>query len=195
MIWFVLPGELSPDRLWRWTGESWVPTGALVSPTPGVSTFQPPYVGASRPRPWLAIAGGVTAMLAAVLIVVASAVPYVHYTDSSSPSTVSIFDSGFGPSNWFALEPVGVALLVFVAGIVLVAWMSRLPRAVASGVLIALGAQTLLMFAGYVLFTAGSASAQHGPGAFVGMLAGLLTFAGGVSGAVAAFAQRDAPAA
>jgi hypothetical protein len=183
----VLPGELSPDRLWRWTGESWVPAGG--------SALQPPHLGASRPRPWLAIAGGVTAMLAAVLIVIASAVPYVHYTDPSSPGAVSIFDSGFGPSNWFALEPVGVALLVFVAGIVLVAWMSRLPRAVASGTLIALGAQTFLMFAGYVLFTAASASAQHGPGGFVGMLAGLLSFAGGVTAGVAVFAQRDPPAA
>jgi hypothetical protein len=185
----VLLGELSPDRLWRWTGESWVPTNS------GESALQPPNIGAARPRPWLAIAGGVTAMLAAVLIVVASAVPYVHYTDSSSPSTVSIFNSGFGPSNWFALEPVGVALLVLVAGIVLVAWMNRVPQAVASGALIALGAQTFLMFVGYVLFTADSASAQHGPGGFVGMLAGLLSFAGGVTAAVAAFARRDAPAA
>ena len=184
----MLPGELSPDRLWRWTGESWIPTNT------GESALQPPN-SAVRPRPWLAIAGGVTAMLAAVLIVVACAVPYVHYTDSNSPSTVSVFNSGFGPSNWFALEPVGVALLVFLAGIVLVAWMSRLPRAVASGALIALGAQTFLMFVGYVLFTADSASAQHGPGGFVGMLAGLLAFAGGVTAAVAAFARRDAPAA
>jgi len=134
-------------------------------------------------------------MLAAVLIVVACAVPYVRYTDSNSPSTVSVFNSGFGPSNWFALEPVGAALLVLAAGIVLVAWMSRLPRAVASGALIALGAQTFLMFAGYVLFTAGSASAQQGPGAIVGMLAGLLSFAGGVTGAISAFARRDTPVA
>jgi hypothetical protein len=51
------------------------------------------------------------------------------------------------------------------------------------------------MFAGYGLFTSGSVSAQHDPGGFVGMLAGFLSFAGGVTAAVTAFARRDAPAA
>jgi hypothetical protein len=183
--WFVLPGDLSPDRLWRWDGGKWVPE----------VTVAPPTSGPARRHSWLAITGGVTAMLAAVLTVVASALPYVHYTDSNSPSTVSIFNSGYAPSTWFALEPVGVALLAFAAGVVLVAWMSGLARAVAAGALIALGAQTFLMFAGYVLLAATSTSAQHGPGGFVGLLAGLLLFAAGVTAAVGVFSRRNTPAA
>ena len=181
----MLPGELSPDRLWRWDGDKWVPAGAFAAPAPG----------AARPRSWLAIAGAATAMLAGVLIVVACALPYVHYTDSTSPSTVSIFNPGFSPSIWFALEPVGVALVAFAAGVVLVASVSRMPQAVAAGALIALGVQTFLMFAGYVLLAATSASAQQGPGGFVGLLAGLLLFAAGVTAAVGVFSRRDTPAA
>jgi hypothetical protein len=183
----MVPGDLSPDRLWRWDGSSWMPTGTSVPP------LQPS--GSSRRRPWPAIAAGVIAMLAGVLILIASELPYVHYTDSTNPSSVSIFNTGFAPSNWFALEPVGVALLALAAGVVLVASTSRLLRAIASGALIASGPQSLLMFAGYVLLAATSASAQTGPGGFVGLLAGLLLFAAGVTAAVGVFSGRDTPAA
>lgn len=133
-------------------------------------------------------------MVAGILIVVACAVPYIHYTDSTSPSTISIFNSGFASSFAFAIEPVGIALLALAAGVVLVAWVSRQPRAIAAGVLIAAGAQTFLMFAGYVLFTVGSSSAQHGAGGFVGLLAGLLLFAAGVAAAVSLLSTRGVPA-
>jgi hypothetical protein len=186
------PGELSPDRLWRWDGASWVPTGGTLPPPPAGAWAA--SAGETRPVSWSAIAGGITALVAGVLILVACALPYIHYTDSTSPSSISIFYTGFAPSNAFAIEPVGIAVLALVAGVVLMAWMSRLPRAVAAGILIAAGAQTFLLFAGYVLFTAGSSSAQHGAGGFVGLLAGLLLFAGGVTAAVSLFSYRSTSA-
>ena len=166
-----LPGELSPDRLWRWDGMRWVPTES-----------GPPPAGAQQAagrRSLVAIAGGVSAIVSGLLIIVACALPYIRYTDSQEPTSPSIFNTGFPASNGFAVEPVGVALISIVVGILVVAWSNRIARAIASGVLIAYGVQTVLLFFGYLALAVFSSSAHVGPGGPVGMFAGFLLVAGG----------------
>jgi hypothetical protein len=133
-------------------------------------------------------------LVAAGVTITAAAFPFVHYTDSSTvPNQPSIFFPGFGPSNGFAAEPVGVAVIAIAAGIALLVWTSRVMRAVAAGLLLACGAQTFLLFVGYAAFGLGSPSAQAGPGGFIGMLAGLLLIAGGVAAALTLFARETSP--
>jgi hypothetical protein len=140
----------------------------------------------------VALAGGVIAIVSGLVIIVACALPYIHYTDSQEPTTLSIFNTGFAPSNWFAAEPVGVALIAIVVGIVLLAWSNRTARAIASGVLLAYGVQTVLLFVGYVALAAFSSSARMGPGGPVGVLAGFLLIAAGAS-ALASVLAGDSP--
>jgi hypothetical protein len=177
-------GELSPDRLWRWDGVRWVATEPGVAPV----AFGPP----ARRRSLVAIAGGVIAILSGVVIIVACALPYIHYTDSQEPTTLSIFNSGYAAGNWFAAEPVGVAVIAIVVGIVLLAWSNRTARAIASGVLIAYGVQTVLLFVGYVGLAAFSASARMGPGGPVGVLAGFLLIAAGAAALASVLAGDSA---
>jgi thiamine biosynthesis protein ThiS len=192
----VQPGDFSPDRLWRWDGTGWVPAvWGPAQPQAGLSAFRQPSAAAAGRRSWAATAGGLIAILGAVMIIIACAVPYVHYTDASEPTpSPSVFNEGYGPSIWFAAEPVGVALIAIVAGVVLVVWMSHIPRALAAGVLLAGGAQISLLFVGYFLFAATSTSAQVEPGGVIGMFAGLLLFAGGLAPAITLFTYRSAPA-
>jgi len=182
----VQPGDLSPDRLWRWDGAHWVPTESI-----------PPQAGmapSSNPRSLAATGGGVIAMVSGLLIIVACALPFVHYTDSQEPTSPSIFNTGFTPSNGFAVEPVGVALIAFAAGVVLIAWTNRIGRAIGSGVLIAFGVQTVLLFLGYVALAVFSTSAQVRPGGLVGVLAGFMLIAAGAASLASVFARDPARA-
>jgi len=52
---------------------------------------------------------------------------------------------------WFAVEPVGVAVLAIVGGILLLTIGSIRMRSVVAGTLVAFGIQTMLMFLGYAL--------------------------------------------
>ena len=133
-------------------------------------------------------------MLAGLLIIVACALPYVHYTDTSDPSDLSIFNTGYGPSNGFAIEPAGVALIAIVVGVMLVAWANRTARAIASGVLIAYGLQTVLLFVGYIALAVFSESAQLRPGGLLGLFAGFLLFGAGASSLASVFAREPARA-
>ena len=164
----------------------WVPTGAIGAPEGTVP--------AATRRSWAATVGGIIAVVAGLMMIVAIGLPYIHYTDSSiTPTSPSIINPGFAPSNGFAIEPIGVAFIAIVTGVVLIAWMSRIPRAVASGVLIAFGVQTFLLFLGYAIFNVLSKDAQIVPGSFVGMFAGLLLVAGGVTCVVSLFARGPSP--
>jgi hypothetical protein len=132
------------------------------------------------------IAGGTIAMVAALLIIAACAIPYIHYTSSvgnpfDPTSSPSVLIPGFGAESWFAAEPVAVAILAFVAGVVLVESTSPIARAIAAGALVAYGVQTFLLFVGYVALAKGSPDAQLQPGGVVGMLAGVLLFASGLA--------------
>ena len=182
----MLPGDISPDRLWRWDGARWVPT-ELVPPQVGMAP-------SSNPRSLAATAGGVIAMVSGLLIVVACALPFVHYTDSQEPTSPSIFNTGFSPSYGFAVEPVGVALIAFVVGVLLIAWTNRIARAISSGALIAFGVQTVLLFFGYIALAVLSESAQVGPGGVVGVLGGFLMLAAGAASLASVFARDPARA-
>ncbi len=141
--------------------------------------------------------GGVLAILGALTIIAACALPYLHYKNSPGspldPASPSVFIPGFGPSMWFAAEPVGVAILAFAAGIALMEWTSRRTRAIAAGVLLAYGAQTFLLFVGYVALAVGDPSAELRPGGVVGMFAGVLLFVGGLTPALTLFKNGSAP--
>jgi hypothetical protein len=157
----------------------------------------PPHVGmasSSNPRSLAATGGGVIAMVSGLLTIVACALPFVHYTDSQEPTSPSIFNTGFAPSNGFMVEPVGVALIAFVVGALLVAWTNRTARAIASGVLIACGVQTVLLFFGYIALAVFSESAEVGPGGLVGVLAGFLLIAAGAASLASVFARDPARA-
>ena len=189
-------GELSPDRLWRWDGLSWVPTTPLAPPLMPVASYDPSTERATvSRRSWAATAGGVMAMVAGPIIIGACALPYVNYPASSSGSATSysIFNPGSAQSYWFAVEPVAVAVLAIVAGVILVAWMSRIPRAVASGLLLAFGVQTFLLFAGYTGLGVFDSTARVGVGSGLGLLSGLLLLAGGVTAVVTLFAGGSRP--
>jgi hypothetical protein len=133
----------------------------------------------------------IAAAFGSLLIIVACALPYVHYTDLSIQlSSPSIFNPGFGPSNWFAVEPVGVAVLAFIAALALLTWQKSIIRASAAFVLLAYGVQTVLLFVGYVFLAVKSDSAQLGPGGVVGMIAGLLLAASGLAAALSFVGRR-----
>ncbi len=157
--------------------------------SPGLPRFPTFLPGGTAARSWTVIVSGAVAVVAALMILAACQLSYIHYTDPAiQPATASIFNPGFGPSNWFAAEPVGVALLAIAAGVALMTWMSRIPRAIAAAVVLAYGAQTFLLFLGYVVLAVRSPSAQLGPGGVVGMVAGALLFAAGIAPALTLFA-------
>jgi len=142
-------------------------------------------------------AGGVAAIAGAVMIV-ASALPYVYFPNTELGIERFDWQAILYPripgSHWFAAEPVGLALLAIVAGIVLVVWTSPIPRAIASGALLAYGLQTVLLFGGYTYEAGHMTLAQLGPGGIVGILAGLLLLAGGLAPNFSVFARRSNPA-
>jgi hypothetical protein len=148
-------------------------------PVPGSS-------GATTTPALRATIAGVIAMVASLIIIAACAIPYMHYSmNTTGPSfdwtySPSVFAPGSGPSNWFAAEPIGVALLAFIAGAALIELTGAIPVAIAVGVLLAYGAQTVLLFVGYIALAIGSPDAQLRPGGIVGAFGGVLLLAGGL---------------
>ena len=180
-------GHVSPDGMWRWDGQRWVLTGAVVPQStpytvpavarPTTSPYGLPGVAATANRSWLAIGGAITALLGTPLVFAACIVPYVYWNDTSNGASASIFDMSSGPGFWYAIEPVIVILLILVAGIVAIALPSKTVRALAAGLLVAVGLQTFAMFMGY---TFGELSSGHiGAGGPLGALGGIVAFFGG----------------
>jgi hypothetical protein len=172
-----LAEQISPDGLYRWDGVRWVPrTGVVPAPVPAAAPA-PPGTG-------LAVIGAVVAFAGAVVIIVACALPYANYTDQSiSPSAPSIFNPGYPGALWYAVEPVAVAVVGIVAGVLLIALRGRLLRALAAGVLLAVGVQTFVLFIGYVLAAATGPGEHAAIGGGIGLLGGLAL---AISGALAA---------
>lgn len=163
---------------------------------PGGSGFPRFLAAGAVPRSLVAMWGGGAALVGSAMIIVACALPYIRYTNTSiQPSSASVFNPGYAASNWFAAEPIGVALLAIAAGVVLVVWMSLIPRAIAAAMVLAFGTQTFLLFLGYVGLAIKSDAAQVGFGGVVGMLAGVVLFAGGLAAAFTLFARDPEPAA
>jgi hypothetical protein len=169
----ALAEQISPDGFYRWDGVRWVPRAGVV-PTPV------PAAPRASPGMRYAVAGAVAAFVGAIVVIVACALPYANLTDNSvSNTTPSIFNPGYPGGLWYAVEPVAVAVLGIVAGVVLIALGGRVPRALAAGVLLALGAQTIVLFAGYLGSSASGSSERVGIGGAVGVVGGLAIAFGG----------------
>ena len=153
-------------------------------PLPAESAARRAGVVASR----IKVAAGVVSIAAAVLIIVACALPYVQVKAALGGhfTSISIFNAGPGASAsnlWFAVEPVGVAVLAIVGGILLLTIGSVRLRSVVAGTLVAFGIQTMLLFLGYALGL-GYGGNRAGLGGAIGMLGGyLLAGAGCVAAA------------
>jgi hypothetical protein len=143
------------------------------------------------------VAAGILAMVAALVIVAASALPYIRLSAGAGHfQSLSIFNAGPGSnaSNlWFAAEPAGVALLGIILGVLLMVARQGTLLAVAAGMLIAFGIQTVLLFLGYALGLDYGANRPGVAGA-VGILGGLLLACAGVLGAASRSARGTAGA-
>lgn len=157
---------------------------AASGPGDSLETAPAMALSAGSPHWWegeagFRVAAGVVAAAGALLIIWACALPIPGWTTSPGGLPVSIFN---GLGAWAAAEPVGVAILAICAAVLLVA-AGRVvsQRWLASGILLAFGTQTSLLFAGY--------------GSNVGMLGGLMLVAAGALGVVSSRGHQAAPAA
>jgi hypothetical protein len=148
-----------------------------------------------RPGFGLRLAGMLLAIAGGLAIIGACLLPFVRLASSVSngQNAPSILSPGPGASLWFAVEPIGVALVAIAAGIVLLASGSQGVRWAMAGVLLAFGIQTPLLFAGYLFGFSTGSGVHHGSAGPVGILAGLLLLAAGIIGLVgSASGQRAA---
>lgn len=163
-------------------------------------SYQPqPYPAGGSPggptRPGgghgLSLAAGVAALAGAGLVIWACALPYLRY--ASSGTSVSIFHSGSPSGSWFAAEPVGVAIVVAVAAVLLMT-IARAPalRWVTSGMLAGFGIQTVLLFAGYRYGISGD-GIHAGSAAATGAAGGIILLVAGLIGMFSAASSRSAP--
>jgi hypothetical protein len=144
------------------------------------------------------VAAGILAIVAALVIVAASAVPYVRFSTGVAGhfQPVSIFNPGPGSNAshlWYAVEPGGVALLGIILGVLLMVARKGSLLAVAAGMLIAFGMQTVFLFLGYALGLDYGTN-QPGVAGAVGILGGLLLACAGVMGAVSRTVRATARA-
>jgi hypothetical protein len=175
-----------------------------VAPGPGYDTVRPvedgqqtmPPTPAPAPAPWagpasvarvsspdrpdgLRLTAAIVTAVGAILIIWACALPDLHIPAGNGRTSFSIFNSGIAGDLWFAVEPVGVAIIGIAAAlIIMLANRSARMRLVAAGMLIGFGIQTILLFIGYEFYVQ---SPDHaGPGGAVGILGGLLLLAAGL---------------
>jgi hypothetical protein len=180
------PGYLSPDGLWRWDGVRWVPVASATPPAP--DTFGSAPVTGVPARSRLATGGGITAIIAVAVIIAGCILPYAHYSDASGGSSPSVFNGGFSGAWGNAAEPVLVVLFALAAAMTLIVWKDRMARAILSGALLAMGAQTFTMFIAYAAAAVGSG--QLGAGSVVGFIGSILLFAGGAMSAGSLLSRR-----
>ena len=172
---------------WQWKPAYYALTAVAV--IPAVLTATELIVSAGRTgAPTIssrvavpARAGGIIGLFGAAAVVGGSWLPYAHSTAPGSTGYPSIFNAGFPGSQWYAVEPVAVAVLGLVASAVLVARPGRRIDLIAAGMLAALGIQTFALFLGYAGSTPyAEPNSQIGIGSFVGMIGGLCMGAAGV---------------
>jgi hypothetical protein len=111
--------------------------------------------------------------VAAILIVWACALPDLYVSGGNGRTSFSIFNSGGAGEWWFAVEPVGVAVIAVLAAVLaMAASRSARLRLLATGVLFGFGIQTVLLFAGYEFYV--RSPDRAGPGGAVGILGGIV---------------------
>jgi hypothetical protein len=149
-----------------------VAPGPAPAPPAWIAPPPVPRTGSDRADGLRLTAAAVTAV-GAILIVWACALPDLYLPASNGRTSFSIFNSGGAGDLWFAVEPVGVAVIgVLAALIIMLANHSARLRLLATGVLFGFGIQTVLLFAGYEFYVR---SPNHaGPGGAVGILGGVL---------------------
>jgi hypothetical protein len=144
--------------------------------------------GAMPGRPsGLSLAGALVAVGGAIFVTWACALPdLVLPAIGSGRHSYSIFNSGAPGGGWFAVEPVGVAVvgILAAAGLLAATNAPRL-RLLATGALLAMGVQTLLLFAGYQFSV--RTPDHSSAGGVVGILGALLLLAAGALGAAGVF--------
>jgi len=156
---------------------------AWVTPAPQFRS------GSDRPG-GLRLTVTVMTAVAAILIVWACALPDLNVSGGTGRTSFSIFNSGGAGQLWFAVEPVGVAVIgVLAALIIMAANRSARLRLLATGVLFGFGIQTVLLFAGYEFYA--RSPDRAGPGGAVGILGGIVLLVA----ALIAAASRPASAA
>jgi len=175
-------GRLSPDGLWRWDGARWVPTRAAQAPN---------AMGASAGRrPWAALTGAIVSIASAAVLLAACFFPYGYYSDGNGGTySSSIFNGGYAGAGWQIPEPLFVVLAAIAAAIVVLA-VRGIVRGVASGALVALGLQTLMMWITY----AGTAvsGGRIGPGSWIGLAGSLALLMGGMLALIGLFMEPPA---
>jgi zinc-ribbon domain len=135
---------------------------------------------------------GVASIAAAGLVVLGCVLPYAKFTLAGHTTSISVFNAGPGssPNNlWFAAEPIGVAVVGVVCGILLMTIGVGRLRSVVAGILIGFGLQTILLFLGYELGFDFDGY-QAGVGGALGLLGGYML--AGI-GAVAAASRAGHP--
>lgn len=157
---------------------------------PGAEPGFRPGVSPGRPNGLRIAAAAVTAA-GAGLIIWACALPDLRIPADSGRTSFSIFNSGVGGDLWFAVEPVGVAVLGIAAALLIVfARRSARLRSMAIGVLFGFGIQTIMLFAGYRFAFRGPDHA--GPAGTVGIFGGIVLL---VAALLSAFGREElAPA-
>jgi hypothetical protein len=166
------PGGPQPQPPFAATGSGWS-AGA---------PYGPAGPGPARPGQNLKVIGGILAIVAALIVIGGSALPYVHQPTGLGHkfTSPSIFYSPFPGWTylWFAAEPIVVALAAIVGGIMLLASRRDILVTIVAAMLTALGVQTIFLFAGYALSSVSPDKA--GPGGGVGMLGGFALAAAGI---------------
>ncbi|MGH3204059.1 MAG: hypothetical protein ACRDOA_01960 [Streptosporangiaceae bacterium] len=155
------------------------PGGDQRTVAPGPAPAPPAWVTPPQFRSGSGGPGGlrltvtVTTAVAAILIVWACALPDLYVSGGSGRTSFSVFNSGGAGQLWFAVEPVGVAVIgVLAALIIMAANRSARLRLLATGVLFGFGIQTVLLFAGYEFYA--RSPDRAGPGGAVGILGGIV---------------------
>ena len=164
----------------------------LPPPPPPMFGYGPLAKSPGSRHSALSISGGIAALVAAIITAVACFLPYAHYSASDGgPTAPSIFNGGFAGSWGYALEPLIVVMVAIVGGVMLLAPIGRMVRALASGVLLAIGLQTVALFIGYAI--AAIVGSQLGEGSIVGMVGGVILLAAGAMGAASLLSPEPGP--
>jgi hypothetical protein len=167
------PGALPPDP---WARGSW-----SAGPVPGAWPAGP--VPGPAPMPLLrAMHGaGATAVIAGLGLIAATFMPLVTY-DSGTPDNYAMFSTGegFGPGNWFALEPLACAIVAIAFGLML--YMGAARPSVAGGILFGAGLAEALCFGLYLPATSSGLLEDGTIGAapLFGLLAGVAILSAGL---------------
>ena len=188
------PGPQGPPGP-AWGGPTGAPSGPPVAWSPESIAPQAKTGGRG-----LAAVAGVLALVGAALSVAGTLVPVTIWGDNSQPpfSILPVLDNtvsnSFNEFTWFALEPIGIAVVVTLLGLSLFAVGS--PRRAGGGALLAFGLTTCLAFSAYALsgvFTE-SFGAPYGPtpgpGSWLGIGSGLLLLLAGTLSLIAGSRRR-----